>query len=178
MTTVNTVGPIIRRNYQISVIYWHRREAKKVDLEIYIRAIDGVFYYALNHGRALDLTPHDYYHETYRWGIYSYRPYSMSHVADPSCVSSVLALVFHLLKRRQRDPEKFYNEARESSERRLLPYPDIELQSTWEGVDYPRVWGKQEIHLLKRRLTDLRLQSMVSALERQLPAYPPAIPLD
>jgi hypothetical protein len=161
---------LLQRTFQTSFFTWFDPDTKTVAAEVYIRAIDGLFYHALEHGRVLNRTPKQLYHDTYRRGFYSHRPYSVSQAADPSCVYVVLALMLNLVYTQEIKPATFVDEAKEFPSRRLLPCPEWTLQATWEGVVYPPVWSKREINALKRSLMELRLHSFLSALDRELPA--------
>ena len=97
MATPIIAPRFIRRTYQTSIFTWYEPATTKVAAEIYIRAIDGLFYHIVDHGRVANRTLEQLCHDTYRRGIYSNRPYSVSQAADPSCVYGVLALTLNLV---------------------------------------------------------------------------------
>ena len=170
MATSNRAPELIQRGFQVSIFTWNEPRTATVDAEVYIRAIDGLFYHIIDHGRARHRTLSQLCHDTYRHGFYSHRPYSVMQAADLSCTYCVLALMLSLVETRRLDLAALFRQVGHLRNRRLLPCQEWVLQATWEGVVYPLGWSKREIDGLKESLCELRLPSLVSELERQLSA--------
>lgn len=96
------------------------------------------------------------------------RPYQLGQACDGSITSCVLALFHSFCLYAQLNPGQFYREAyseREKDNFRDLDFKAILPFANWQGVKYPRIWGKDEYEGLLESLTEINYHSLANLLD-------------
>lgn len=100
--------------------------------------------------------------------LISPRPYQLGQACDGSITSCVLALFHSFCLYARLDPVALHREAyleREKDDFQDLDFNEILPFANWQGVKYPRIWGKAEYEELLESLTEINYHSLGNFLD-------------